>query len=100
VILAALWALTAHRYGWRNENLLLLSPLCLLLIPVWLGTAHARWQPSRYGRTLALMIVIGVALAAFLHAFPALSQANGHWWLLLAPIHIALALSLRKPATR
>lgn len=99
LILAALWALTAHRYGWRNENLLLLSPLCLLLIPVWLGTAHARWQPSRYGRTLALLIVIGVALAAFLHAFPALSQANGHWWLLLAPIHVALALSLRKPAT-
>ena len=33
VVLLFLWLGTAHQSAWRNENLLLLNPLCLLLIP-------------------------------------------------------------------
>src|SRR3546814_5614308 len=39
--LAALWALSAHRAGYGNENLLLFNPLCLGLLPLTqIGRAH------------------------------------------------------------
>ena len=35
LLLAALWGLTEHTSAWRNANILLLDPLCLLLLPAW-----------------------------------------------------------------
>lgn len=94
-ILAALWLVTEHRYGWRNENLLLLNPLCLLLLPTWIASASGHWQVRQFSRRLSTLILIGTAVAAILHVIPTLAQANLNWWLLLTPIHAALAYGLR-----
>ena len=45
-VMAFLWAATTHRAGWANHNLLLFSPLCLLLVPLHAAFAFAR-DPRR-----------------------------------------------------
>ena len=95
IALALLWGVTDHWAGWRNENLLVLNPLCLLLLPVWLTSARTRWQPGAWALRLARLIGIGAALALVIRLVPALYQANLHWVLLLLPVHAVLALCLR-----
>ena len=45
LVLLGLWFLTDHVSAWRNENLFLLDPLCLLLIPTWIGAFRRNWSP-------------------------------------------------------
>ena len=54
LVLLGLWFLTDHTSAWRNENLFLLDPLCLLLIPVWIGAFRRRWSPSPFARNATL----------------------------------------------
>ncbi|MGA9335530.1 MAG: DUF4105 domain-containing protein, partial [Rudaea sp.] len=103
LVLIALWACTDHVAAWRNENLLLLDPLCLLLIPAWLRSARRHWQPSRFAIRTNTMIATLAVLALALKLFPSLYQDNGFWIALLLPLHLALAASIhaarRSPAT-
>ena len=95
LILIGLWAFTDHVSAWRNENILLLNPLCLLLLPAWLGAFRQRWRPSRFAQRVALTIAFSAVLAWFVKILPGFVQDNYFWIALLLPINIALGLSLR-----
>ena len=98
LILAALWAFTQHWAGWHNENLLLFDPLSLLILPA--GYARLRGRvatPS--SRRLAGVIASLAGLALLIRLMPHAYQHNLHWIALLLPIHLALALSLRRSST-
>jgi hypothetical protein len=98
MLLAGLWAFTAHWGAWGNPNLLLFNPLCLLLLPVWWGAARAGWLPDRRARNLVLAIAAGAALTLLLRLTPWLAQQNLHWILLVLPIHVALASVVIQPS--
>jgi hypothetical protein len=91
LVLAALWVLTDHVSAWRNENLLLFDPLCLLLLPCWIGAFRARWRPSRFALRCAVAIAGLAGLAWFAKIFPAFPQDNRFWIALLLPVHVAFA---------
>ena len=93
LVLVGLWAFTEHLSAWRNENILLLNPLCLLLLPAWLGTLRRRWQPSRFARRVAWAIAFCAVLAWFVKILPGFVQDNWLWIALLLPLHFGLALS-------
>jgi hypothetical protein len=100
LVLLGLWTLTDHVSAWRNENLLLFNPLCLLLLPCWLGALRARWRPSRFAWRVAMAIAFCAALAFFVKIFPAFAQDNRFWIALLLPLHVAFALILTRVRSR
>ncbi|MDH5835500.1 DUF4105 domain-containing protein [Luteimonas kalidii] len=93
LVMVFLWGFTAHHFAWANQNLLLFTPLCLLLL-------HGGWKISRGHtagaafRVLAWLVAAGAVLALFLHWLPVLPQRNVHWIALMLPIHVALAWAL------
>lgn len=92
-ILLFLWLGTDHIAAHRNENLLLLSPLSLLLAPLWLRRTRRdhRTILDRTGTALAALVAISAVIGLFAKALPdTFPQANLHWCLLLVPIHLAL----------
>lgn len=90
LVLALGWAFTAHQALWANRNLLLLSPLCLLLLPGAWAWLRGRMPSSRF-RVLLIVVAVMAALACIPLWLQALPQRNGHWIALLLPIHAALA---------
>jgi len=94
LVLIGLWAFTEHLSAWRNENILLLNPLCLLLLPAWLGAFRQRWRPSRFAQRVALTIAFCATLAWFVKILPGFTQDNYFWLALLLPVHLSLAFSL------
>jgi len=90
LLMAFIWCCTAHRAGWSNHNLLLLSPLCLLLLPGALRVARGV-QPGRWFGIGLLVIAAGALGALLLHWLPIAPQRNGNWIGLLLPTHLALA---------
>jgi len=99
LVLLALWTLTEHISAWRNENLLLFNPLCLLLVPAWLGALRRNWRPSHFAQRIAVTVAAFAALGFFLKVFPAFAQDNYLWIALLLPVHATLAFVLIR-ATR
>jgi hypothetical protein len=98
-----LWFGSEHRAAWRNENLLLLNPLCLLLIPAWLGALRARWRVRMFTLRIAWFVVACAAFGLFAKLLPWFVQANLAWIALFLPLHLALAIMLTratKPRTR
>ena len=95
-VLIALWMLTDHVSAWRNENILLFNPLCLLLLPAWIGAFRARWRPSRFAARTGLAIAACAALALFIKIFPAFPQDNRLWIALLLPLHFGFAIILSR----
>lgn len=94
-----LWLGSQHRYAWGNENLLLLSPLCLLLLPGGWAIARGRAPSKRFASWLWLVAGCA-ALAGFLKFLPFRPQENVEWVLLFLPMHLALARGLDpKPKT-
>jgi Domain of unknown function (DUF4105) len=91
------WLGSAHWAGYKNANLLLLSPLCLLLL-------RGGWNLIRGKETHAFFSIMlwavtaSAVLAAFLNFLPFLAQQNFEWVLILLPIHFSLAKTLSKPA--
>ena len=92
--MAFLWLATTHRAGWANHNLLLFSPLCLLLVPGAIAMLRGR-EPSRFHRAVRIAIVLGGVLALFLQ-LPAGAQFQAPWLALLLPLHFALAFPVRR----
>ena len=99
LLMVFLWTGTDHRFAWANQNLLLLSPLCLLLLPGGWRLARGR-APGALFRTLAWLVALGTVLALFLHWLPVQPQRNVHWIALLLPVHVALAAGLARRATQ
>ena len=95
IVLIGLWGFTEHISAWRNENLLLFNPLCLLLLPAWLGAARQRWQPSRFAKHVATFVAFCAVLAWFVKILPGFTQDNYFWIALLLPVQVALGFSLR-----
>ena len=93
LILLAMWTLTQHWAGWHNENLLLLNPLSLLLLPTWLLSMRAQWWPRLWAHRLAGLIAALAALSLLLRLLPGCYQGNLAWILLLLPPHLALLYS-------
>ena len=96
LLLLFLWFGTEHRAAWRNENLLLLDPLCLALLPAWFGILSGRGRARPLALRCAWLVVLGAAFALFSKILPAFAQANLHWILLFLPIHLGLAQSMRQ----
>ena len=97
-VLVFLWGCTEHRAAWRNENLLLLDPLCLALLPAWWRAMREDWRPSRTARWLAGLVLAAAGFAVFSKVLPWFVQANVHWIALIVPIHLVLAATLwRQP---
>lgn len=93
VAMALIWLATEHVAGYANENLLLLSPLCLFLLPGGWAKLRGR-EPTRRFRWLLWAVAGSAALAGFLKFLPFLPQENVEWVLLLLPLHWALLRSL------
>lgn len=96
LVLLFLWFGTEHRAAWRNENLLLLNPLCLLLLPAWLGALRRHGTARATTRWIAWLVVLLAAFALFSKILPWFEQANVQWIVLLLPIHLAIALNLSR----
>ncbi|MGB0133754.1 DUF4105 domain-containing protein [Dokdonella sp.] len=96
LILLGLWGFTEHESAWANENLLLFSPLCVLLLPTWWRSAHAGWQASVFARRLTMLIALLAAFAVFSKILSSFEQANFAWILLLLPAHLVLAHAARR----
>jgi len=95
--LIAIWTLTEHVAIWGNENILLTSPLCFLLVPgAWI-IARGR-VPGRWYSNLLLLVALSAGVALFLKFLPFRIQSNGDWIALFLPIHLALAYAGRRPA--
>ncbi|WP_425501572.1 DUF4105 domain-containing protein [Pseudoxanthomonas kalamensis] len=90
-LLAWLWGFSAHQAAWANQNLLLLNPLCLLLLPGGIGALAGR-SPGKMFRWLLAIVAALSVLAWLLHWLPTYPQLNQAWIGLLSPIHIALSM--------
>lgn len=87
------WFGSAHWAGYRNANLLLLSPLALALLPdAWRLLRNKK--TSKYFIGLLWLMASSAALAGFLQFLPFLAQQNFEWVLILLPVHLALAKGL------
>jgi hypothetical protein len=85
LVLAGLWGLSDHWAAWRNENLLLLNPLCLMLPALW-------WRAPRFARVLATLIAAGALVSVIIRMLPGLYQGNLAFIALAVPVHLALAV--------
>jgi hypothetical protein len=92
LILAGLWGLTDHVMAYRNENLLQLDPLALLLVPTLF--AAARGGNDRRGVRLAVAVAGLSLLGLGLRFFPGLHQVNGPIVALALPAHLGIAAAL------
>jgi hypothetical protein len=98
-VMLFLWFGSAHRFAWGNENLLLLSPLCWLLLPGGWALLRGRAANSRF-RALLWLVAASAAVAGFLKFLPFRPQENVEWVLLLLPLHLALARRFDPKPTR
>jgi hypothetical protein len=96
VVLTVLWAFTDHVMAYRNENLFQLNPLLLALaVLVPLGLAGAA-PAGRWARAAALTLAALSVLGFVLQVLPGLDQVNGPIIALLLPIHLGVAVGLRR----
>ena len=93
LLLAFLWASTAHQAGWANRNLFLLNPLCLLLLPGAVALLRRR-TPGRLFRPLLWTVAAFAGLGWVVQWLSLQPQYNLSWIALLLPLHAALAWSL------
>ena len=97
-LMLVLWLGTEHVFGWRNHNLLLFNPLCLLALPGGWRIARGRAPGPVFGWVLLAVLLCGIA-ALFLHWLPVLPQRNAAWLSLLMPVHLALFWVLQRRRT-
>ncbi|HET6912513.1 MAG TPA: DUF4105 domain-containing protein [Rhodanobacteraceae bacterium] len=95
-----LWAFTAHRSAWANQNLLLFDPLALLLIVPLLRTARRDARASRFALTLTALMTLAAIAALIVNLAGWLPQRNLPWILLALPIWIGLLSGLPGTITR
>jgi hypothetical protein len=98
VVLLLAWVATRHDFWARNENLLVLSPLSLLLVFV-IPTAVLVGRSVRRARIVGCVIA-AMALAAFALSVTPGGQESREIVMLLLPAHLAVALTLLLFLTR
>lgn len=92
-LLTYLWGFSAHQAAWANRNLLVLSPLCLLLLPGAVTLLRGR-VPRAWFRIVLWAVALLAALGLVLHWLSLQAQVNLQWIVLLLPVHLALAWAL------
>ena len=95
VLVAYAWGFTRHVFWASNENLLLLSPLCLLLV-VLTPAALLRGRAGGVTRAVAFLVAVLGLVAAALALTPG-GQRSGEIVALLLPVHLALAWAVLAP---
>ena len=91
LVMLAGWLLTDHWGMWSNQNLLLLNPLALLVIPVWAQAFRADWRPGPKAQRVVRIVALLAATASLIKVLPtAPMQNNAAWIALLLPMHAAL----------
>ena len=106
IFLDGLWGFTDHLYSYRNENVLQMTPISLVLMVLLIRLMWARRKlPTsevaegrrksalKFARIVAGLSVLGFAI----QVFPALDQVNGDVIALALPLHlgvIALLLAI------
>ena len=96
VILLLAWTATRHIFWAWNENLLLVSPLSLLLV-LLLPMTLVRGRAARATRAVAAAVVALSLVGLLLAAIPG-GQDNGAIVALFLPVHLAIAWSVFRPA--
>jgi hypothetical protein len=95
LVLAGLWGFTDHVMAYRNENLLQLSPLALLLLPaiggVRRGSPRARWAWPVAGSLVGLSL-----FGLILKLVPGFDQVNGPVIALALPAQLGIAAGIRR----
>lgn len=94
LFLLLLWCCTDHVSAWRNENLLLLDPLLLLLLPALWRTRRPDWRSGGFVRAVAGLVLALALLALAGKVLPWFVQDNAVWLALLLPPHLVLAWRL------
>lgn len=89
-LLVFLWGFSAHQAAWANRNLLLLSPLCVLLLPGAVALLR-RHPPGRLFRAVLWLVAAQALAGLVLHWLSLQPQVNVQWIVLLLPVHAALA---------
>lgn len=92
VVLLLAWLATKHVFWAWNENLLLLSPLSLLLV-IFIPAALLAGRAVRRARVVA-GIVVGMGIAALALAMTPGGQSNLEIVALILPVHVAVAFAL------
>lgn len=95
LVLVGLWLGTEHISAWHNENILLLDPLLLLLVPTFWRARKADWTITPFARAVAALVVAFAVFAAFAKVLPWFKQDNTVWLALLVPLHLGLAAAMR-----
>lgn len=96
-LLVYLWGFSEHWAAWRNHNLLLLNPLCLLLVPGAIAVLRRR-NPGRLFRGVLTAVALSALFAWFVQWLPFAFgyQYNQSWIALLLPVHLALAYVFKR----
>ena len=96
-LLMYLWGFSEHWAAWRNHNLLLLNPLCVLLLPGAIAVLRRR-NPGRWFRGTLTVVALCALFAWFVQWLPFAFgyQFNQPWIALLLPIHLALAYVFKR----
>ncbi|MEO8576783.1 MAG: DUF4105 domain-containing protein [Gemmatimonadales bacterium] len=106
IFLDGLWGFTDHLYSYRNENVLQLTPISLVLLVLLIrlmwarrkSTASAVAETRRKSALKFARIIAGLSVLGFaIQVLPSLNQVNGDVIALALPLHlgvIALLLSI------
>jgi hypothetical protein len=94
--MAILWAFTAHRAAWANQNLLLFDPLALLLIVPLLRSARRDARASRFAFALTALMTLAAIAALIINLSGWLPQRNVPWILLGLPVWLGMLHGLRR----
>jgi hypothetical protein len=89
LLLLALWSLTDHLAAHANANLLLLSPLTLMLLPALAPLSRAQ-RPRVLLRWLGALVVAGAIALPLLLSLRVLDQDAADFVWLLLPTHLVL----------
>ena len=92
-LLTGLWGFTDHLYSYRNENVLQLNPLSLVVAATLIALLWRR-TPSRLA-IAAAALVAALSIGGFVvQLLPGFDQVNGDVIALALPLHLAVALTL------
>lgn len=94
LVLVGLWVFTDHQTSYRNENILQLSPLLLMLPILIVGVMCGKGAALQPAARLAVLVAAGSVVGFLVQVLPGFSQVNGEVIALALPINLAIAVTL------
>ncbi len=91
LVLFLMWTFTDHTVTWRNENLLLASPVTFFALPFGLAVAFGRRWAGHALRSTWLLLAGTSVLGVLLKLLPMFDQDNWRLIALLLPVNLAMA---------